>query len=475
MMTTLPRVLCLAATFAALASGALAQPPGQDDKFDRLRREWAQTLERVSRARGLKLEGGRLVPEGEGVTVAYEEILDRLLVSPQLQAFFDPDDPAVQTVSRPSDREWIARLAASGLDGKAAKSTNAGATNPFAPRTAERSGFTDFLALALDARNVFAANQAAVSLNLNAVALVGLKSADVYSAPEIYRQHGTLRRVGGTVTFGGRAPESAITGFSGFPSADTLLDVFAWDTKVRIVGDRDPRSARWHREMLGTLGGLTELAANIITLAPQGDLQTVQALLADRLGVALARVTHFVSHSLQVSVKASGTHLTTETGTSRYSVGVLADKGFGDTDLTINLLYTRTAQRRADPLAVAVAPSTTTPDSVLAVTRTFRTDVWTAAVGLNSLVAKDAIAKGRALELSLNGVVDIPATAATLPTTFNTVWRIAGAVIVPWGDAARIPVTVTYASDPNSLQKQKQVIGHIGIDYDFGALTKLFK
>jgi hypothetical protein len=475
-MTTLPRVLCLVTGFTIAASSAAAQPRDQSDKFDRLRREWTEMFERVSRARGLTLDGGRLVPEGEAVTIAYEEILDRVLASPELQAFFDPDDPAVQTVSRPSDREWIARLAASGLDGKGAKSTNAGATNPFAPRTAERSGFTDFLALALDARNVFAANQSAVSLNLNAVALVGLKSADVYSAPEVYRQHGTLRRIGGTVTFGGKAPEAAITGFSGFPSADTLLDVFAWDTKVRVIGDRDPRSARWHREMIGTLGGLTELAANIITLAPQGDLQTVQALLADRLGVALARVTHLVSHSMQVSVKASGQHLTTETGTSRYSVGALADKGFGDTDLTLNLFYTRTAQRRADPLDLAAAmESFPTADSVVVVPRTFRTDVWTAAVGVNSLVAKDAIAKGRAVELSLNGVVDIPATAATLPTSFNTIWRIAGAVIIPWGDAARIPVTVTYASDPNSLKKQKQVIGHIGIDYDFGALTKLFK
>ena len=57
----------------------------------------------------------------------------------------------------------------------------------------------------------------------------------------------------------------------------------------------------------------------------------------------------------------------------------------------------------------------------------------------------------------------------------ETFERVAGAVVVPWGDAARIPVTVTYASDPNSLKKQKQVIGHIGLDDDFGALTKLFK
>jgi hypothetical protein len=473
-MIVRPRVLALAAVLLCVTSGALAQP-AEPDKFDVLSRVWAETFDRVSRARGLELEGGRLMPAGEGVTLAYEEILDRLLSSPELVVFFDPDDPAVQTVSRPSDREWIARLAASGLDGKSAKSTNAAASNPFAPRTAERSGFSDFLALAMDARSVFAANQSAVSLNLNAVALVGLKSADVYSAPEIYRQHGTLRRIGGTVTFGAKAPESAITGFSGFPSADTLLDVFAWDTKVRLVGDRDPRAERWHREMLGTLGGLAEMAATLITIAPQGDLQIVQTLLADRLRLALERVKHLVSHSLQVSAKVSGQHLTAVTGTSRYSFGVLADKGFGDTDLTANVLYTRTAQRRADPEDVAAAiEAAPAADSVLVVPRTFRTDVWTAAIGVSHLIAKDVIARGRAVELSLNGVVDIPANSSTIES-FETVWRAAAAVVIPWGDAARIPVTVTYASDPNSLVKQQQVIGHIGIDYDFGSLTKLFK
>ena len=77
--------------------------------------------------------------------------------------------------------------------------------------------------------------------------------------------------------------------------------------------------------------------------------------------MALARVKHLVSHSLQVSGKVSGQHVTTVTGTSRYSFGVLADKGFGDTDLTANLLYTRTAQRRADPAEVALPSSRRAP------------------------------------------------------------------------------------------------------------------
>ena len=92
-----------------------------------------------------------------------------------------------------------------------------------------------------------------------------------------------------------------------------------------------------------------------------------------------------------------------------------------------------------------------------------------------SLVAQDAIVRGRSVELSLHTVVDIPVEDPEPPLRFDTTWRISGGIAIPFADAARIPVTITYASDPNSLTKQKFMTGHIGLDYDFGALMKLFK
>jgi hypothetical protein len=454
-------LLLAAFLVAAWAPPAAAQGP---DRAAILKAEWARIFQSVTRARNLTLSGDNLTsatdprPASEAVRAAYQEIVDRLMASPALEIFFDPDDPSIVTVTRPSDREWVARLAASGLDGRMAKSINAASTNPSAGRVAERSGFSDFLALAMDAKNVFAANQTAVSLNLNAVALVGLKSPDVYSAPEIYRQHGALRRLGGTVTFGARVPEAAITGVTGVPSADTLLDAFSWDMKFRAIGDRDPRAERWYQAMLGTLGGLTELSANLITLAPVGDLAILQAVLNDQLGAALARVKAEVSNSLQVSVKAAGRHLTSERGKSRYSAGVLADKGFGDTDLTLNVLYT-------------VSDTPTIPVTLAS----FGAGVVTIAGGVTSLIAQDAIVRGRSVELSLHTVVDLPVEDPEPPLKFETTWRISAGVVIPFADAARIPVTITYASDPNGLTKQKFMTGHVGLDYDFGALMKLFK
>ena len=59
-----------------------------------------------------------------------------------------------------------------------------------------------------------------------------------------------------------------------------------------------------------------------------------------------------------------------------------------------------------------------------------------------------------------------------MPAPRENVWRIVGAIVLPWGDSARIPISVTLASDPNSLSKDKFVTGHIGIAYDFSALKK---
>jgi hypothetical protein len=100
---------------------------------------------------------------------------------------------------------------------------------------------------------------------------------------------------------------------------------------------------------------------------------------------------------------------------------------------------------------------------------------WSGAVAVNTLVAKNALVKGRATELSLNAKFDVPTDKAALPIERKTVWNVVGAIALPWGDAAKIPVSIMFTNDPNNLKKEKFVTGHIGISYDFGALKSLFK
>jgi hypothetical protein len=393
----------------------------------------------------------------DDVRTVYTEAIRRLMMDPVLRVFFEPDLTRLDEVSAPTDQVWVAKLAASAIGAKGAKSVNAPLTSPAAPRSAERSGFTDLVSLALDTKNIVSANESAVTVSLNALALVGLKS-ETRSAPALYREHSTLRRLGGSFSFGAKIPEGEITGLTGLPSADTILDAVAWDAKVRVYGDRDPRAKQWYDPMLGYMGGLGEISANLLNSILPGDRRLVASLLSDNVGQALKIVKERLSKSAQVSIKAGGQHLTKETGKNKYTLALLADKGFGNTDLTANAVYSI-----VDDVAVS-------PGSVV----TLKT--WSGAVAINHVVAEDFLVQGRATELSFNAKFDIPFDdSGVLPTDRKKVWRLVGSVALPWGDAATIPVSITLASDPNSLTKQKYVTGHIGITYDFGALKSLFK
>ncbi len=62
---------------------------------------------------------------------------------------------------------------------------------------------------------------------------------------------------------------------------------------------------------------------------------------------------------------------------------------------------------------------------------------------------------GRAAELSLNANFEFPVgDEPLLPAAREKVWRVIGAITLPWGDSAKIPISVTLASDPNSCRRK---------------------
>jgi hypothetical protein len=445
-----------------------AQPAAADANAELLVSRWSAILTEVLAERGLRLvdAAGQPVPPGAAavrvdappdvVREAYVEAIRRLLLDSRLEPFFRTDLSLIDERSERSDQEWVARLAAEVPREKGAKSNNATLTNAAAPQGAERSGFSDLVSLALVAKNFVAANESAVTINLNAIALVGLNSS-TRSAQALYREHGALRRIGGSFTFGAKIPQGEITGLTGLPSADDLLDAIGWDVNYRVYGDRDPRAMRWYGLMLGYLGGVVEVSANLLASIPADDRTLVKGLLSDQVGAALSAVKTRLQKSAQVTFKAGGQHLTKETGKNKYTFALLADKGFGDTDLTANASYSVVDDVRIQPGRL----------------HTLKT--WSVAVAVNHLVGKDLIVAGRAIELSLDGRVDVPVDTGGLPIERENVWRVVGSVSLPWGDAATIPVSITYASDPNSVTKEKFFTGHIGVSYDFGALKSLFQ
>lgn len=432
-------------------SQALAQSDESTPEERLLRARWPVALAAALEANGLTVvnaagvtvkagdpAGVKVTGDAAAVRALYEDAFKRLI-----------DDPNMLPI-------YIAPLVAEIPQEKGAKSASANLTNAAAPRGAERSGFTDLISLALDAQNFVAADKSAVTINLNAVALVGLNDESL-TAPEAYRKYEGLRRVGGSFTFGAKIPEKEITGLSGVPSADTLFDAVGWDVKFRVYGDRDPRAKRWHDLMQGEMGGLVMVMPMLLGMAPREDLSTLQQVLQGHLGTRLKEVKTLLESSAQVTVKAGGQHLTTVSGKNKYTFAVLADKGFGDTDLTANVAY------------AVVDDVTVAPGTVVGL------KTWSGAVGVKHLTGKGLIVPGRAIELSLDGGFEIPDDSDPLPKKREKMWRVVGAVALPWGDAASIPVSITYSSDPNSLTKEKYFTGHIGVSYDFGALKSLFK
>jgi hypothetical protein len=379
----------------------------------------------------------------------YEQIVDRVMSDAEITRLRDT----------PGYRNALVQIVGELPDSALAQSVNAPLTNPGSNQLIERSGFTELVALAADARKLFSADDSAVSVNLNAVALFGGGKAGDRSAQYLYARRELWRRIGGTVTFGGKVPEKAITGISGVPSAETLFDALSWDVKVRVVGDRDPRASRWYPLLVGELGDDVELAARIVSMpdVPLEDVAALRAAATRVVGRQLAAARDRIARSLQVSVKFAGQHLTEQAGRNKYSGALMLDKGFGGgVDVTANVSYSA-----ADAQQANASP--------------FRTREWQFAAGVTGSVLKDAIARGRAVELTAAASGRLPVDAEAVAVERKRVLQANVSVSLPFQASAKIPLSLTWSNDPNNLVKQNFVSGQVGLSYDFGAIWKLLQ
>jgi hypothetical protein len=340
-----------------------------------------------------------------------------------------------------------------------ARSANAASSNPSRVGLVERSGIIDVVALAVEGTNFVSADNTAVTLNLNAAGLLRTRDDTVRYTPTYeYTHRNWLNRLGGTVTFGAKIPEKEITGFSGFPRADELFDALSWDVKLRLVGDRDPRAARWQPLLLGRLGYAMGEASSLAGLPETPDdlrPSLAQALRDEIAPLASQKALRAIRSSLQVSLKLSGLHLTEQKGMNKYAGTLLLDKGFGAVDGTLNASFSATQDVTADGL------------------RFFTLKQWNLTGALSGTVLQDALVTGRGSEVTLSAEALIPSDGDDVPLTRKTLWRADLALTLPVSPTAQIPVSITFTNDPNNLSKSRYVQGRIGVNYDFGSLKKL--
>ncbi|HYN06967.1 MAG TPA: hypothetical protein VES67_06230 [Vicinamibacterales bacterium] len=444
---------------ALLSSGtpAVAQPMSRaqvDEAFDkRLGELWTRFLAAAAREAGLTVTDGRLSGPRDAKVAVYTTALDRLQADPELLRLFTP--------------AYVQSLIDEQVESRVPTSVNATSTNPATGGLPEKSGATSLAALAADLSSLASADKTAVSLSISALALVSAKDPEIYSAITSYQRHSLARRFSGTVVFGARIPEAEITGFSGMPEFDTLLDAFGWDVKARVWGDKDPRSDRWSDDTVRRGGLLTHISSVLLTIVgrprpgepPQQALEDaviVQSLLAKRLGEGIAAIKSKIAKAPQLSLKAAGTHLTKERGRNRYAFVALFDVGVGPSDLTANVQYALT------------------DDIQLGADQLFKTKIWTVSGAVTSHLAPGAIIRGRTIDWSVGGSVAVFADKASMPVPAENTWKIFTSVDVPVGGGGKIPVSIVYTNDPNALTKEKFIRGQIGLSYDFSALKQLF-
>lgn len=330
-----------------------------------------------------------------------------------------------------------------------ARSTNAASTNPRSVGLVERSGLVDLVALAFEGTNLVAADDTAVTLNLNAAAFVGPKTKDPRaSAAALYRYQSGWSRLGGSVTFGAKLPEDEITGFSGFPDREHLFDAVSWDVKFRVFGDRDIRAQHWNDELfyLGSINVAHKYGVGV----PAFD-SALRKVATSGTRDLVARI----RRTWQGSVKLSGQHLSNVEGMDKYTAVAMLDGGLGPFDVTLNGSYSATRDVTAD----SASPYTLKQ--------------WRAAAGLSGTVLKGKIVRERGTVVTLSGEGLFPNDGADVPIERKRTWRGDLAARFPVSDTLSVPVSVTFTNDPNNLTKQKYAKGQIGINYDFGALKTL--
>jgi hypothetical protein len=450
--------IAIAAVLLSAAAPAAAQRMSRaeiDAAVDRRLGElWTEFLAEAARDAGLTVSDRRLSGAPGAKVAVYTKALDRLQADPELLTLFTP--------------AYVQSMIDEQVESRVPTSVNATSTNPATGGLLERSGSTSLAALAADLSSLASADKSAVSLNVSALALVSARDPDIYSSIKAYQRHSLARRFSGTVVFGAKIPEAEITGFSGIPEFDKLLDAFGWDVKARVWGDKDPRSARWSGDTVRGGGLLTQRSAVVLSMigttarageTPQQaleDAQIVQTLLSKRLGAGVAAIRSRIAKAPQVSVKVSGTYLTKERGRNKYAVAGLFDVGVGPSDLTANVQYALT------------------DDIQLGVDRLFQTKIWTISGGVTSHLAPDAIITGRTVDWSIGASVAVFADKASLPVRPENTWKIFTSVDVPVGGGGKIPVSIIYTTDPNALTKERFIRGQIGLSYDFSALKQLF-
>jgi len=345
--------------------------------------------------------------------------------------------------------------------------TSSPAGTSVSPDIAAKGSFADLLGLALDSAFGVGNPDQAVTLQLSPFGVAAAFDKGVLDNPDRYVALQGLRRIGLSVTLGGKPDEGSAfaTGQAGGDATRNVTDVVVFQGSYRAIGSRDRRDHAG--EYLTRVGDGTQdkLTAALVAIAQEPAMsrlgtmtqeQQCEALLAyfrshaeaarqlttavKGLEDALAEVNDSVDKKFLLTFNASAELRKEFVGRDKYRFGFVAEGMVGQVDLTANGEY------RIDQDVGAG-----------------RDEEFRFAVSIAGKILRKSVVAANGIDVSLSSSGQFRNRGR------DDIFSVNAKIEYPLGSGLTIPVSVTYANQ-SELAKEKVVRGNFGISYDLSAL-----
>jgi hypothetical protein len=425
---------------------------------------------------GILLTGQLLLQATAPAPQAAGAATPRLLTSDEviariLKAAEQPADATVEQtagVAKPSDQPT-------------AKQISAPAASGAGPSNVDRASFPELFALAADS-GLVSFNGGAATLSVNPFGLVSAVRPSVLDLQSEYEKYEILRRLGGSLTLGGKGEKFDRDGDGKEDdplTAQSLGDIVTYELKVRLWGSRDRRDPQnWKRYFKKTDGSLKAVETAIRSLVALADKDLVRD--ADNLPIGVsaagfeARLATTEAQTqitalrnayaalkadikaanaetdkrLLVTVVGGGTQQKAQFGRNHWKLGLRGEGASGRLDHTLNVDWS-------------------TVDAVTGDDPT----VFKSGYKLSTKVLKGTALTKDGATLSFDAAFErydhVP------DAKYRTVAKAGVKLELPISGSATLPLSATYANHRDLLTGQKGWIGHVGVAWDLSALKSL--
>jgi len=375
----------------------------------------------------------------------------------------------------------LLRLPAPSTTTQLDKQASAPATSSVSPDLVSAADFTRLLGLAVDS-GLITESSGATTVNLNFFSAIAALKPEVLDQQELYEKYTNVRRLGGSITFGGKGDSFDQDGdgvIDDPKTAESAGDILTWEVRYRVYGSRDRRDKQNYRKFRAGLGAVNDEQTRALGefaqkfTAKHPDQLTakyfckpdVDAFLADPLNrkaidefiareAALQqefeRIADEIDNALIVTAVIGGTERKDDLlGPDKRLYAVRASYARRETTFEGNLDYNEVKSFRSAPKQESIKLGLS-----------YNTTRMRGLIGFQE--------QGVLVTLAANyeKYDNVPDVA------HDSIARANLKVTIPVTENVSIPLSITWANHTDLLVEEKEVRGNIGFTYDLSGLIK---